>query len=68
MIKSFNGDVEKFYPNFYKVFVDAENPFRGLALKWTRLLVFEIIYWPTLLELPTMMMLFTSTKIPSFLP
>ena len=35
---SFNGDVEKFYPNFDKVFVEAEDPFRGV----THLLGFEI--------------------------
>ena len=41
-INSFNGDVEKFYPSFYKVFVDAEDPFRGLDVSCTRLLRFEI--------------------------
>ena len=41
-INSFNGDVEKFYPSFYKVFVDAEDPFRGLDVSCTRLLGFEI--------------------------
>ena len=43
VIKSFNGDVEKFYPNFYKVFVDAEFPFRGLDLNYIRPLGFEIV-------------------------
>ena len=42
VISSFNGDVEKFYPRFYKVFVDAEDPFRGLDVNCTRLLGFEI--------------------------
>ena len=42
VINSFNGDVEKFYPNFYKVFVDDEDPFRGLDLNCIRLLGFEI--------------------------
>ena len=42
VINSFNGDVEKFYPNFYKVFVDAEDPFRGFDLNCTRLLGFEV--------------------------
>ena len=32
VINSFNGDIEKFYPNFYKVFADAEDPFGGLDL------------------------------------
>ena len=43
VITSFNGDVEKFYPSFYKVFVDAEDPFRGLDVNCTRLLGFEIV-------------------------
>ena len=38
VIKSFNGDVEKFYPSFYKVFMDAEDPFRGFDVNYTRLL------------------------------
>ena len=42
VINSFNGDVEKFYPSFYKVFVDAEDPFRGLNVNCTCLLQFEI--------------------------
>ena len=42
VINSFNGDVEKFYPSFYKVFVDAEDSFRGLDVNCTRLLGFEI--------------------------
>ena len=42
VIKSFNGDVEKFYPSFYKVSVDAEDPSRGLEINCTRLLGFEI--------------------------
>ena len=42
VINSFNGDVEKFYPSFYKIFVDAEDPFRGLDVNCTRLLGFEI--------------------------
>ena len=41
-INSFNGDVEKFYPSFYKVFVDAEDPFRGLDVSCTCPLKFEI--------------------------
>ena len=41
VINSFNGDVEKFYLSPYKVFVDAENPFRGLDVNCTRLLGFE---------------------------
>ena len=41
VINSFNGDVDKFYPIFYKVFVDVEDPFRGLDLNCTRLLGFE---------------------------
>ena len=42
VINKFNRDVEKFYPNFYKVFVDVEDPCRGLDLNFTRLLGFEI--------------------------
>ena len=42
VINSFNGDVEKFYPNFYKVFMDAEDPFRRFDLNCTRLLGFQI--------------------------
>ena len=42
VINSFNGDVEKFYPSFEKVFVDAEDPFRGPDVKCTRLLRCEI--------------------------
>ena len=42
VINSFNGDVEKFYPSFYKVFVDAEDPFRGLDVSCTCPLKFEI--------------------------
>ena len=42
VISSFNGDVEKFYPRFYKFFVDAEDPFRGLDVNCTRLLGFKI--------------------------
>ena len=42
VVKSFNGDVEKFYPSFSKVFVDAEDPFRGIDLNCTNLLGFEI--------------------------
>ena len=42
MINSFNRDVEKFYPNFYKIFVDGEDPCRGLDINCTRLLEFEI--------------------------
>ena len=41
VINLFN-DVEKFYPNFYKFFVDAEDPFRVLDLSCTRLLGFDI--------------------------
>ena len=43
VINSFNdGYIEKFYASFYKVFVDAEDPFRGLDVNCTRLLGFEI--------------------------
>ena len=35
VINSFNGDVEQFYPNFYKVFVDVEDPFRGSITRAT---------------------------------
>ena len=42
VINSFNGDVQKFYPNFYKVFVDAEDPFRSFDLNCTCLLGFEV--------------------------
>ena len=42
VINSFNGDVEKFYPNFYKVFVDAEDPLRGLDVNYKRFLGLEI--------------------------
>ena len=42
VINSFNGEVEKFYPSFYKVFVDDEDSFRGLDAICTRLLGFEI--------------------------
>ena len=42
VINSFNGDVEKFYPSFDKVFVDAEDPFSGLDVNCKRLLGCEI--------------------------
>ena len=42
VINSFNGEVEHFHPSFYKVFVDAEQPFRGFDVKCIRLLGFEI--------------------------
>ena len=42
VINSFNGGVGKFYPSFYKVFVDAEDPFRELDVNCTSLLGFEI--------------------------
>ena len=42
VINSFNRDVEKIFPNFYKIFVDGEDPCRGLDLNCTRLLEFEI--------------------------
>ena len=42
VINSFDGNIENFYPKFYKAFVDAEDPFRGLDLNCTRLLGFEI--------------------------
>ena len=42
VINSFNGDVGKLYPSFYKVFVDPKDPFRGLDVNCTRLLGFEI--------------------------
>ena len=42
VINSFNGNNEKFYPNFYKDFVDDEDPFRGLDLNCTGFLGFEI--------------------------
>ena len=42
VINSFSGDVKKFYPSFCKVFVDAEDLFRGLDVNCTRLLGFDI--------------------------
>ena len=49
-IESFNGISEKFYRNYYKIFVDVEDSYRELDCNCTRLLGFEItyIYWPTL--------------------
>ena len=41
-IESFNGDIEKFFTNFYKVFVDADDSFRGLDPNCTRLWAFEL--------------------------
>ena len=42
VIYTFNGDAEKFYPEFYKVFNDAETHFTGLS-RHSRLLVgFEL--------------------------
>ena len=31
VIYTFNGDAEKYYPEFYKVFNDAATPFTGLS-------------------------------------
>ena len=42
VIKSFNGDIEKFHPNLYKAFVDSEDPFRGLDFNCTLISWFEI--------------------------
>ena len=42
IIYSFAGDAEKFYPAFYKVFSDAENPFAGLSRHSSLLLGFEV--------------------------
>ena len=42
IIYSFNGDAEKFYPDFYKVFSDAETPFAGLSRHSSLLLGFEV--------------------------
>ena len=44
VINSFNGEVEKFYPNFYKVLVDAEDIFRELDLSCIHLVEFEVNY------------------------
>ena len=41
VVKTFNIDFGKFYSNFYKVFMDAESPFRGLYLT----LKLQIIHW-----------------------
>ena len=41
-MESFNGDVEKFYPNFYKFFDDANHLLKGLDCNCTRLLRLEI--------------------------
>ena len=35
VINLFTVDVEKVYPNIYKIFVDAEDPFRRLDLNCT---------------------------------
>ena len=66
VINSFNGDAEKFYPNFYNVFVDAEDPFRGLDLNCTRLLGFEIANH--ILAYITGATYSDDVVIPSFLP
>lgn len=42
VVASFKGDLEKFYPNFYKIFADSKTPFNGLGLKTSRLLGFEV--------------------------
>ena len=36
------SDAEKFYPEFYKVLSDAENPFTGLSRHSTFLVGFEL--------------------------
>ena len=49
VVKPFNIDFGKFYSNFYKVFMDAEGPFRGLDLT----LKLQIIHWlPIVIMLP----------------
>ena len=42
IIHTFNGDAEKFYPEFYKVLSDAETPFTGLSRHSTFLVGFEL--------------------------
>ena len=42
IIKSFNGDPEKFYPHFYKAFISAENLYKNLSGNCGRLLSFEV--------------------------
>ena len=42
VVLSFDGNVEKFYPKFYKVFSDAKDPFNGLSRHCSLLLGFEL--------------------------
>ena len=42
IIKSFNGDPEKFYPQFYKAFISAENLYKNLSGNCGLLLSFEV--------------------------
>lgn len=41
-VLSFDGNAEKFYPKFYKVFSDAKDPFNGLSRHCSLLLGFEL--------------------------
>ena len=42
IIKSFNADPEKFYPQFYKAFISAENLYKNLSGNCGLLLSFEV--------------------------
>jgi len=45
LISGFNGDVEKFYPKFYKLFIDAtktDNPFNGLSQQSSLIFAFDL--------------------------
>ena len=42
VVRNFNGNAEKFYPEFYKVFSGTEAPFTGLSRHSSLLLGFEV--------------------------
>ena len=42
IIKPFNGDPEKFYPQFFKVFSSAENLYKNLSGNCSLLLNFKV--------------------------
>ena len=42
LLNSFNGDTEKFYPKFYKLFIDSENYNKDLDRHCSLMLSFEV--------------------------
>ena len=55
IIKSLNGDPEKFYPQFYKAFSSAENLYKNLGGNCSLFLSFEVANHNSLGELFRMM-------------